>query len=147
MTKKIKFMYEIIIIAFVFSLSIIGIHYLITEILNYKNFDSIVVLIPVFLISLPSVVYGYYLGLLRKFKSHSDIKKLTLKDKFTGLMCICVNIIIIILPILIGLYLILIKKNYTNGIIFFVIGAIISIPLTLKLYRYLIWLKPRKPEL
>ncbi len=139
--QKYKFCAETFLIAIIFSLTLIGIHYAITRIFKFSNQDSLILLIPVFLVSFSAIVYGYHLGFQRYSKisnkshiPHNGNKKIVLSELFN----ICIKISLIIIPTSIGLYLVIIKEIYAFGVVSSLLGAGISIPISKKLYESLI---------
>ncbi len=124
---------EIVLIALFFTLSLIGMHYVITGIFNFATQDSLIILVPVFLISVPTIVYGYYIGLRRHLLSSNDTQHMTK----IGVLSSCFNISLVFVFTLIGLYLVIIEKRFAFGMVISLIGAIASVPISKKLYESL----------
>jgi hypothetical protein len=139
--QRYKFCAETFFIAVVFSLSLIGIHFVITRIFKFTNQDSLIILIPVFLISFPAIVYGYHIGFRRYSKIYHNsthkTKIRTTKKTILELLNSSINISLIVMLTFIGLYLIIIKKSYTFGVVFSLAGAAASVPISNKLYKSL----------
>jgi hypothetical protein len=129
--QKYRIYAETLCIVFVYSLSLIGIHYLITGAYNFTNQDSLIILIPVFLISFPAIIYGYQIGIKRFYK----ISKIEpIKRTFFEVLNSSVLFFLITILIVIGLYLIIIERSYAFGVVVSLLGAAISIPISKKLY-------------
>jgi hypothetical protein len=126
-----KICLETICIAFAFALSIFGIHYLIINVLNFSSQDSIIILLPVFLISFPAIVYGYQTGLKRYYnnKIHMNIQGRIIEYSW-----LLTPLLLITFVFLVGLYYIIINKYYYLGVGVTLFGAIISIPISNKIY-------------
>ena len=113
----------------------LGIHLIITKILKFTNQDSMFILIPVFLISFPSLIYGYQIG-IKRFYTFS--KNARTKTTFFDVLKVFAVFCLITILVFIGLYLIIIKKSYALGVAVNLLGASISIPASKKLYNSLI---------
>jgi hypothetical protein len=142
-TKKMyKFCAETFAIAFVYSLSLLAIHIVITGVFRFTIQDSLIILIPVFLVSFPAVIYGYYIGVRRYYaiskKSPNSTKAETTNKTFLKTVKSFATISLIIIPTFIGLYLIIIEKSFFIGIVVSTLGAISSIPVSKKIYESLI---------
>jgi hypothetical protein len=133
-----KFCTETFLVALVYSLSILGIHLLITEIFNFTNQDSLIILIPVFLVSFPAIIYGYHIGFRRYYSNSTSSphipKESSITKTFPEILNGCINISLIIIPTFIGLYLIIIEKSYAFGVVVALLGAVFSIPVSKSLY-------------
>jgi hypothetical protein len=129
--QKYRICAETLCIVLVYSLSLIGIHYLITVAYNFTNQDSLIILIPVFLISFPAIIYGYQIGIKRFYKT-SKIEPI--KRTFFEVLNSSVLFFLITILIVIGLYLIIIERSYAFGVVVSLLGAAISIPISKKLY-------------
>lgn len=130
-----KFYIETLSVILVYSLSLVGLHLVITEIFKFTNQDSLIILIPVFLISFPSITYGYQIGIKRYYKfSKTERTKRTFLEVLNSYAIFS----LITLLSFIGLYLILIKKSYTFGVAVSLLAAVISIPASKKLYDSLV---------
>ena len=137
-----KFCAETFILAFAYSLSILAIHLVITEILNFTYQDSLFLLIPVFIISFPAVIYGYYIGVRQYYtiskKSVNSAKKGANDDTFFKTVKSFAAISLIIIPTFSGLYLIIIERSYFIGVVVSILGAVCSIFVSKKLYELII---------
>lgn len=120
-------------------MSLMGIHYIVTKIFKLSNEESLILLIPTFLICFPAVVYGYYLGIKRHIKRHSNSSHIAYKKTNLQKMAIffdsCIKLSLIIIPNLIGFYFVIIKMDFVFGITIFLIGAIVSTPILNKLFE------------
>jgi len=137
-----KFCAETFVIASVYSLSMIAIHILITVIFHFSYQDSIIILIPVFLISFPALIYGYYVG-VRQYCNTSgkpiDFSKEGATNKrLVAISKACMTIFLIFLTTFIGMHLIIIERNYYIGVVISTLGAVLSIPVSKNLYLSLI---------
>jgi len=142
-TKKMyKFCIETFVIAFVYSLSILAIHLVVTGLFHFSNQDSFILLIPVFLISFPAIIYGYYIGVRRYYaisnNSANSIKEGATDPTFFKTVKSFAAISLIIIPTFVGLYLIIIERIYFIGVAVSTLGAISSVPVSKKLYESLI---------
>lgn len=137
-----KFCAETFVIASAYSLSMIAIHILITVIFHFSYQDSIIILIPVFLISFPALIYGYYIG-VRQYWSTSGktinfSKERAVNKRLIAISKASMTIFLIFLSTFIGMHLIIIDRSYYIGVVISTLGAVLSIPVSKNLYLSLI---------
>jgi ABC-type cobalt transport system substrate-binding protein len=63
---------ETLLVIVVYLMSLIGLHLVITRVFGFGNQDSLIILVPVILVSLPAAIYGYYVGFSRYYRRKAN---------------------------------------------------------------------------
>jgi hypothetical protein len=134
-----KFIAETLFVVFVYSMCLVGLHTLITRIFNFGNKDSFIILVPVFLVSFPAMIYGYYLGFRRYYRKQNDslkfkdnnIKSVSYRVLLIGFLCFVFSMILVVW----GIYIIIAENSYILGVVISLFGAVIMIPVANVFYK------------